>query len=411
MNTFFRIHRRSILLVGAVLILSGGITAYLIAFTARPESTEEKKQVRLVEAVPLRYSPYTISIKGQGFISPSRSLVIAGRAGGRIVESIGNLKSGTAVEQGELLVRLDDEVIQNSLSLSRVVLIRSTAQLCSALKSEGGHLYEKWNAYLTRLNTGITPALPALESEREKLMTGTYGVLEAYYQVRELEDSLEDSRLYAPIAGHIDGDGVQLFSIVSPGEALLTLTDTRVLEISVPLTRDELLQLDTDSSSVAIRAAGREDAMLTGEIKRRDAVMRRDSQTVDVHVIFENPEQNPLFFPGNFAEVELSGRTLEKALPFPRALINGDDTVNVLESGELKKYPVRVLLYDGDTAVLAPTLPEGIRLITTRIQKPFEGMALRTEEEDIALGEEDKEISGGNAAAGGAESVPEEAVE
>ena len=54
---------------------------------------------------------------------------------------------------------------------------------------------------------------------------------------------LEDYRLYAPFAGHIDGDGAQLYSIVSSGEALLTLTDTRILEISVPLTRDELLQL------------------------------------------------------------------------------------------------------------------------------------------------------------------------
>ncbi len=400
MRTFFRKHRRNIILVAAVLILSGGITAYLVAFTARPEAPEEKNNARFVETVPLSYSPYRIIITGQGFISPSRSLVIAGRAGGRIVESRNNLKSGSAVKKGELLVRLDDEVIQNSLSLSRVVLIRSTAQLCSALKSEGGTLYDKWNAYLKRLNTGVTPALPVLESERENLMSGTYGVLEAYYEVRELEDSLEDYRLYAPFAGHIDGDGAQLYSIVSPGEALLTLTDTRVLEISVPLTRDELLQLDTLNSTVIIRPEGRKDVSLTGEIKRKDAVMDRSSQTVDVHVIFENPELNPLFFPGNYAELELPGRTLDKAFRIPRALINGDGTVNVLESGVLKKYPVEILLYDGDIAVLAPTLSEGLELITTRIQKPFEGMALRTEK-DFMAAEEDGTASAGSG--GGAE--------
>ena len=110
--------------------------------------------------------------------------------------------------------------------------------------------------------------------------------------------------------------------------------------------------------------------------------MDRDSQTVNVHIHFENPERNPLFFPGNFVETDLPGQTLEKALSLPRTLVSEDETVNVLEEGKLKKYPVRVLLYDGDTAVLAPTLPEGISLITTRIQSPFEGMALRTEDDE-----------------------------
>ena len=242
-----------------------------MAFASHPEAPDKTNNVRLVETVSLKYSPCTITVKGQGFITPSRSLVIAGQAGGRVIESCHNLKSGTVVEKGTLLVRLDDEILQNSLSLNRVILIRCTAQLCSALKSEQGALYEKWSAYLKRLNTGLTPPLPPLDSEREKLLTSTYGVLEAYYEVRDTEENLKDYSLYAPFSGHIEGDGVQLFSIVTPGEPLLTLTDTRELEVSVPLTREELMRLDPLKRDVVIRSTEGNDSCLTGKIQREDA--------------------------------------------------------------------------------------------------------------------------------------------
>lgn len=378
---FFNKNKRSIVLIAAVLLLSGGVTAYLIGFSAEVETPEEDKNIRLVETMYLKYEPYTLNVKGQGFIEAAHSLQVSTRAGGQVVFSYKDLKSGIEVEEGTLLIHLDDELIINNLALAKSQLISSTAQLVSAFKSEGGDLYAVWNGYLKKLNTTteLVPPLPRLRSEREKLLLGTYGVLAAYYQVRELEDSLADYSIFAPFSGHISGDGVEKYSFISPGQPLLTLTDTRHLEIAIPLTREELILLDALNEEVVISPAGVENGFIIGRVERQDAVMDRNSQTINLHITFENTEFNPLFLPGNYAEVEIRGKTVDKTLSLPRALLNSDDTINIFEEGKLKKYPVSVLTTQGDRMILEPTLPEGIQIITTRIQKPFEGMELKAE--------------------------------
>ena len=110
--------------------------------------------------------------------------------------------------------------------------------------------------------------------------------------------------------------------------------------------------------------------------------MDRNSQTINIHIAFENPELNPLFLPGNYAEVEIYGQTIPSTLILPRSLVNGDDTINIYEEGRLKKYSVRILAVQGEKVILAPDLPEGIQIITTRIQKTFEGMELKTQESE-----------------------------
>jgi multidrug efflux pump subunit AcrA (membrane-fusion protein) len=381
MKSFIKKNKRSIIMIASVLLLSGGVTAYLIGFSAEVEKPEEEKNLRLVETIPLRYSPHTMKVQGQGFIEPSHSLELASQAGGQVIESYQNLKSGIAVEKGTLLIQLDDELIINRLALSRVELISTTTKLVTAIKSEGGSFYNKWMLYLRSLSTelSLTPRIPDLTSEREKLLVSSYGVLAAYYQVRELEDTHSDYTIYAPFSGHISGDGIEKYSFVSPGQSLLTLSDTTHLEIAIPLTREELIRLDEIESEVLISPSGVDNGFLSGKVERRDAVMDRNSQTINLHIIFENPELNPLFLPGNYAKVEISGKTLARTLLLPRSLINADNTINVYEEGKLKKYKVTILSIQGDKVILKPELPEGIQIITTRIQKPFEGMELKLE--------------------------------
>ena len=384
MRKFLIRNKKSILLIGAILLLSVVITAYLIGNSAKVEKPEEEKEARLVKTHQITYSPVTLQIEGQGFVRSSRSLVIVSRTDGQAVYCFEDLKSGTEVEEGSLLVRLDEELTLNSLALARVQLIRATASLLSAIKSEqSGTISQRWNDYLNALNTDSEkiPELPAVQSEREKILTSTYGVLTAYYQVRELENLLSYHRITAPFSGHLEGDGVRPFSFVSAGMHLLTLTDTEHLEVSLPLTREELLLLDELEPEVIIYPAGRADESLSGLLVRKDAVMDRSSQTVMVHIRFDNPEKRALFMPGNYVDIIVSGRTVPRAYAIPRALINADQTINVYREGRLEFQPVEIAARQGDRVILAPTLPEGTEVITTRLQKPLPGMELKKEGE------------------------------
>lgn len=391
MKASSRRNRKSFILIIAILAAASGIAALLFLRAARAEVPEQKEEVRLIETDSLRYEPYTLQVEGRGFVRSSRSLTVAAQTGGRVIESYEGLRSGTTVTRGELLVRLEDELAANSLSLARVELIQATASLLSALKSEEtAEIYARWSRYLGALNTeaALIPPLPRVRSEREKLLTSTYGVLSAYYLVRERENLLSYHRVTAPFDGSLAGDGVQQFGSVSAGAPLFTLTDTVHLEVSLPLTREELLQLDLEDGEVQVYPSGRRDLFLPGRLVRRDAVMDQDSQTVRVHVRFDNPEGHPLFLPGSYVEVLLAGETLPRAYTLSRALLNADQTINVYREGKLALLPVEIAAKQQDELILAPTLPEGTEIVLTRLQKPFPGMPLKKAGEP-----EDKPVS------------------
>ena len=384
MKKLYLKHKKNILIIASLLLISAGITAYFINFSAESETPEEVDEGRLVEVEELSYSPFTLSIEGQGYIRSTRSIEILSRVSGKVDIPPGNLKSGTAVKTGEVLVRLDDQSIRNSFALARVQLIQATASLLSALKTDSADLvYQRWQEYLKSLNNDKTtiPPLPETKTEREMLLTSTYGILSAYYSAKDRETQLSYYTVRAPFDGYVVGDGVESGSFVAAGQVLLTLTDTVHLEVSVPLTRDQMLLLDEKNKNAVIRPAGLpEKQSLSAERVRQDAVMDRNTQTMNVHLRFDNPEAYPLLLPGNYAEIELQGKTLDRAFRIPRALINSDGTVNVYDQGKLVFLPVEAAAVQGDSVILKPTLPEGTGIVLTRLQKPFQGMALKKEE-------------------------------
>ena len=380
MKKFIRKNRTTVILIAGLILFSGGITAFLIGYSADVSKPEEKTDTRLVETDILKYTPYTMIVEGHGFVESSRSLNISARTSGQVIKTGKDLKSGISVSKGDLLIVLDDEIIRNSLSLARVQLIQAVASLLSAIKSEqSGTIYHRWNSYLNDLNaeSGQTPELPAVESEREKLLTSTFGVLSALYQVREKENLLSYYRISAPFDGHLEGDGVPLFSFITTGQSLLTLTDTVHLEVAVPLTREDLILLDSGNTEVMVYPGGmKEEKSLPGQIVRQDAVMDRSSQTVTVHIRFDNPDLLPLFMPGNYVDIKIRGKTILQSYAIPRSLINADQTVNIFREGKLDHIPIEIQATQGDQFILAPTLPEGTEIILTRLQKPLQGMAL-----------------------------------
>ena len=62
----------------------------------------------------------------------------------------------------------------------------------------------------------------------------------------------------------------------------------------------------------------------------------------------------------------------------PRRLLTGG-RLPVYDDGVLALLDVTILAYQGEDVLLAPTFPEGTELVTTVIQTPLTGMALRKE--------------------------------
>ncbi|WP_319414971.1 HlyD family efflux transporter periplasmic adaptor subunit [Marispirochaeta aestuarii] len=382
MKRFLKRHKRPVTTSAAVLLLCAALTVYLVINPGKPHASAEKEEARLVETRRLVYEPVAVIIRGEGFIRSARSLTVTAMTGGKVINTFEGLKSGLEVEAGQELILIDDEEAANNLALARMELIRSTASLLSAVQGDGT-LYSRWSDFFSRLSPEADdlPPLPEVESDREKLLASNFGVLSAYYGVREAAIRLGYHRVTAPFPGVLEGDGVTLYSNISQGAPLFTLTDPLNLELTAALSRDELGMISPDTQEVLVYPGEMRDISLPGRLVRVDKTMQQESQTVKVHITFRNPDSKPRFFPGNYAEVEIPGISFESAFTLPRALLNPDGTVNTFEEGRLVKYPVEILYTQSETVILAPTLPEGSRIVFTRLQSPLQGMALRRIEE------------------------------
>lgn len=373
--------RRQLLPAAAVLLAAAAVAGILVLRPARASESGTEEQARLVEVRRIEYAPAELSLSKGGFITPARRLTVRAMVEGEVVESLGELKSGTRVTDGEPLVRIDDEAVRNRVALTRVELIQSTAALISSLGGEAKESVERWRLFFSRLSTegDAIPELPAAMGEREKLLAGTLGVLEAYYNLRDGEANLARHRIDAPFSGVLEGDGAARGSYATPGSVLFTITDAVNLEIAVSLTASDLETLGGESSAVRLLASDGSEGP-AGVVLRRDGVMERESQSVTLHIGFTNETGDPRFLPGGYAVAVFSGRIIPEGLEIDRGLLNGDGTVNCYRDGRLVRRPVEILARRGDSVILAPGLDAGDELITTRLQAAYPGMALRKAE-------------------------------
>ncbi len=90
-------------------------------------------------------------------------------------------------------------------------------------------------------------------------------------------------------------------------------------------------------------------------------------------------ELDPRFLPGNYVHVEIEGRTLRDVAAVPRHLLDPEGRVYTMEEdGTLGRERLELVTYQGDMAIVRNTAAEEPVIVTTILQKPLVGMAIRS---------------------------------
>ncbi len=324
-----------------------------------------------------------LTITGNGLIESQNDLDIMAAVGGKIIFAKDNLKSGTFVKEGEVILEIDPRQAQNNLYLARANLINSVVSLLPDLLSKSNRkLYRKWKTYLERLDLKTEmPSLPTIEGSREKIKVSMRNIFTNFYRVKNAEIHLAQHAIRAPFSGHIAESAVHADSFVRAGQRLLKLVDTVNLEVSMPVTIEEFNRLDMEAGpKVKIYPGDDRDLSLTGKVVRNDTHIKRGSQSVYIHIALENPKLRPEFFPGNYLNLSVKGKTLKNVVLIPRYIIRDDNKVYSFKNNKLASEPVEILVIQNDMAIVANNFPDNTEIITTILQKPLLGMQLARSE-------------------------------
>jgi multidrug efflux pump subunit AcrA (membrane-fusion protein) len=378
---------------GSVLgiVVLGFLIMSVLGSTEKSSNKRElEPEVRLVETQSVNFDDLVLEIAGNGVIESQRSLNMVSEATGQVWFAKNDLKDGTYVGKGELIIEVDPREVENNLFTFRSEFMNALALVLPEIKIENESAYTKWHRYFNSLDIHeAVPDLPEINDSQEKIKLSGRGIFSKYYAVKNQEILLSKYRITAPFSGYIKSNGIIKGSFVSRGQQLFTLSDAVNVEIAVPLLIDEVNLINfSNPPAVRIFPDKYQNEIIYGKIYRKEKLLNRDSQTLNVYVSFTNGKLNSHFLPGNYVTVKIEGAQLKDVAKIPRYVVDNESYVFTMEDGKLARRKVDVVAMQGNFAIIKKAGEQDVKIVTTILQKPLIGMDIKSINESIELKEE-----------------------
>ena len=373
------------------IVVLGFLIMSVLGSTEKSSNKRElEPEIRLVETQSVNFEELALEIEGNGVIESQRSLNMVSEATGQVMFAKNDLKDGTYVKNGELIVEVDSREVENNLFTYRSEFMNALALVLPEIKIENEADYIKWHDYFNTLDIHEpVPDLPEINDLQEKIKLSGRGIFSKYYAVKNQEILLSKYRVTAPFSGYIKSNGIIKGSFVSKGQQLFTLSDAVNVEIAVPLLIEEVNLINFSNPPAAkVFPDKYQNEVLYGKIYRKEKLLNRDSQTLNVYVSFTNGKLNSHFLPGNYVTVRIEGALYEDVAKIPRYVVDNESYVFTMEDGKLARRKVEVLAMQGNYAIIKKASEKDMKIVTTILQKPLIGMDIKSANESIELKEE-----------------------
>jgi RND family efflux transporter MFP subunit len=245
--------------------------------------------------------------------------------------------NGQSVRAGELLMRLDDTALRDSLNSAEEALRAATQAADQAERTV--------NRLRTLREQGMTSA-QALEDAQVRRNQAQSEVAAARTRVVAARQQLGRTLVRAPFDGVVSERKASTGDTAMMGKELLKVIDPRTMRFEGLVSADRLQDLKT-GQAVHFRINGYGSRVFTGRVQLIDSAVNPATRQVAVTVNFDDPAAAPQVA-GLFAEgrVEASSR---EALSVPESvLVREGDTVSVWRMADGRIGKRRVTLGERD---------------------------------------------------------------
>lgn len=329
------------------------------------------------------------TVAATGKIQPEVEVKLSSEVSGEIIEL--PIKEGQQVKKGDLLVRINPDIIQAGLNRSQASLqnVRAGLQQAEASLKEAKLSYER-NKEL--FDKGVISkaewdrAVSAFEVAEASKQSAFYSVKSAQATVNEAKDNLSRTTIYAPMSGTVSKLSVELGERVvgtqqMAGTEIMRVANLSNMEVEVDVNENDIVKVQIgDSTIVEVDAYLKKEfkGLVTEIANSAESALSADQVTnfrVKVRILEESykdllvgkPESYSPFRPGMTATVDVITNKRENIIGIPiSAIVIKSDTSSTkrtytkekIEDSD-KKFEC-VFVKDGETAKL--------RVIETGIQ-------------------------------------------
>jgi RND family efflux transporter MFP subunit len=246
-----------------------------------------------VAVEPARFEKWPPELSAIGTLRAYQGIFIAPQVAG-VVSAI-HFESGQDVNEGDLLISLDDSVEQADLAANKAQLLNADATLArQRTLVAGGNTPQ----------STVDSALAARDS--------------AAASVQRTQAVIAQKAIRAPFSGRVGIRNADLGQFAAVGTPLATLTRLDPIYADFPVTEESLATVAV-GQDVAMTVGAIPGQTFTGKIRAIDARVSAESRNVTIRAQFANPDRRLL--PGMFANIMVTTGAPFEALTLPRTAI------------------------------------------------------------------------------------------
>lgn len=358
-----------LLKVIAVLLVASGVI-YWLKFASVPVNTHTVERGTIVAEV-----------MGTGTLEARVETTISPKISGRVVEVLAD--QGSRVTAGDLLVRLDDEELQQQVGIAQanveaasaaIVRLTTDKQRATAVYAQAVNSNDRMQALVRSKAASRDDADKAVESlavAESGVSRAEAAIAEGQKELVAAEKTLEyhharlhDTKIIAPFDGLVVKRRREPGDVVVPASSILTLISTDELWISAWVDETEMACLKAEQSARVLFRSEPARAY-PGKVVRlgREADRETREFIVDVRVL-ELPHNWAV---GQRAEAYIQITQKDDVLLLPsRMIVKRDDTTGVFINveGAAQWRPIRVGVRSRDSVEVVEGLDAGDAVVT-----------------------------------------------
>jgi RND family efflux transporter MFP subunit len=325
---------------------TAGITAVLGLAPAEQEASSSSRRgpggpARVI-AEPVSISVLNDTVSAIGDAQAVRSVTVRSEAAG-LVKRVAVDDSGT-VEQGAVLLELDDVAVRIEVDTARVKLEDANAELDRQ----------------TQLRAAGASTAVALQAARLAVQTAELAARQADYD-------LEQRTIRAPISGQIGLLSVEQGARISVQEAIGVITDRSkiLIDFRVP---ERVISKLAIGQTIRVTPLARPEVTIDGTIRAIDNVVDLTSRTLRVQGVVENDGDQLRSGMSFSVQLGFLGAPFPMIEPLALQWSNEGSYVWAVRDGKAARVPVIIRQRNADSILVEADLAEGEMVITEGLQ-------------------------------------------
>lgn len=334
-----------------IFILLGLLIVLTVIALIKGKSSASSEKVT-VEKVLRRTIVETVAASGK--IQPETEVIISSDVSGEIIEM--PVREGQAVKQGDLLVKINPDLVQSAVNRAEASLNTAKANLMGAKArlAQAESQYENAQATYRRNSTlykdkvisdsefdqakaNYEVAKSEVNAAKESVQAAKFNVKSAEATLSEAKENLGRTSIYSPMSGVITklnrekGERV-VGTAQMAGTEIMTVADLSVMEVAVEVNENDIVRVDIgDTTEIEVDAyldetffgvvteianSAKVEGVSADQVTNFDVKIRMIQSSYQ-HLMENDSSKKSPFRPGMSASVDIRTKEAKNVLSVP----------------------------------------------------------------------------------------------